>query len=62
MLCDVPEHQDDIDTEKLTYLDLSFDKLKRLPSNLELPRMETEIRKNYRRLPYDSIANGAMPP
>ena len=30
--------------------------------NLELPRMEIKIRKNYLRLPYDSIANGALPP
>ena len=63
MSCDIPEHWDPIVTERLTYLDLSFDKLKLLPSNLEwLPRMEIKIRKNYLRLPYDSFANGALPP
>ena len=35
MSCDVHEHYDAIDTERLTYLDLSFDKLKLLPSNLK---------------------------
>ena len=30
--------------------------------NLELPKMEIKIRKNYLRLPYFSIANGALPP
>ena len=49
-------------TERLTYLDLRFDKLKLLPSNLELPRVEIKIRKNYLRLPFDSIANGTLPP
>ena len=62
MSYDIPEYKDAIDTERLTYLDLSFDKLKFLPLNLELPRMEIKIRKNYMRLPYDSIANGALPP
>ena len=54
MSCDIPEHYDPIDTARLTYLDLSFDKLKLLHSNLD--------EKNYLRLPHDSIANGALPP
>ena len=63
MLCDIPKHQDAIETEGLTYLDLSFDKFKLLSSiNLELPRMEIKIRKNYPFLAYDYIANGALPP
>ena len=62
MSCGIHEHYDAIETEGLTYFDLSFDKLKLLSSNLELPRMETKIRKNYLCLPYDSIANGALPP
>ena len=57
MSCGIHEHYDAIETEGLTYFDLSFDKLK-----LELPRMETKIRKNYLCLPYDSIGNGALPP
>ena len=59
--CDIPEHEVAIETERLSYLDLSFDKLKLLPSNLELPRMDIKIRKNYLRLPCDSIANEALP-
>ena len=35
MSCDIAEHYDPIDTERLAYLDLSFDKLKLLPSNLD---------------------------
>ena len=63
MSCDIPKHQDAIETERLTYLDLSFDKFKLLSSiNLELPRMEIKIRKNYLFLAYDYIANGALPP
>ena len=59
MSCDIPEHQDAIETEGLTYLDLSFDKLKLLPSNRA---SQNRIRKNYLCLPYDSVANGAPPP
>ena len=61
IICDIPEHYDPIETGRLTYLDLTFDKLNLLPSNLELPKMEIKIRKNYLRLPNDSIASGAMP-
>ena len=53
MSCDIPEYKDAIDTERLTYLDLSFDKLKRLPSNLELPRNYGN--KNTKKLPASSI-------
>ena len=43
-----------IETERLTYLDHSFDKLILLPSNLELPRMEIKIQKNYLHFPYNN--------
>ena len=63
MSCDIPKHKDAIDTERLTYLGLSFDKFKLLSSiNLGLPRMEIKIRKNYLLLAYDYNANGALPP
>ena len=66
MSCDIPKkHQDAIDTERLAYLDLSFDKLNLLPSNFEpteRPRMQIQIRKNYLLLAYDYIASGALPP
>ena len=62
MSCDIAKRWDAIDLERLTYLDLSFDKLNLLPSNFELPRMEIKIRKKYLLLAYDYIANGALPP
>ena len=58
MLCDVPGNYYPLETdERLTYLDLSFDKLKLLSANLALPSMEIKIRKNYLCLPDHSFAN-----